>query len=149
MTPHFTLKELTHSDTANTHGIDNAPTDAHKLNLAKLASLLEQVRKILGNRPIRITSGYRGAALNARVGGSKTSAHLLGLAADFQCPSFGETAEIVAALQSSDLHFDQLIEEHSGSTSWVHIGLSEKPWRREVLLYRDGHYSKWEAGKYV
>ena len=143
MTPHFTLKELTHSDTAIKHGIDNTPTDAHKLNLAQTACLLEQVRKILGNRPIKITSGYRSPELNNRLSGSKTSAHMIGLAADFQCPSFGDPAEIVAALQASDLHFDQIIEEHSGTASWVHIGLSASKWRRETLLYKGGYYSKW------
>ena len=48
----------------------------------ELVVLLQCIREHFG-KPLHITSGYRTAAHNAAVGGSKTSQHLLGRAADF------------------------------------------------------------------
>ncbi|RQR52022.1 peptidase M15 [Burkholderia sp. Bp9126] len=132
LSAHFSLEELIRSRVAQYADIDNTP-DAHALaNLTRLATLLEAVRVVLGGQAITVSSGYRSPALNARVGGARRSAHLLGLAADFTCASFGSPLLICRTIAQSDLGFDQLIYEFD---SWVHIGLAEagQPERRQVL----------------
>ena len=88
LTPHFTLEELIHSDTAKAKGIDNKPTRTEIANLMRLAQTLEEVRNVLGGKTIIISSGYRGEELNKAVGGVNDSAHRHGLAADFICPAW-------------------------------------------------------------
>ena len=131
LTAHFTLEDLTASDTARRRGIDNMPSAAVTANLRRTAETLERVRDVLGGRPVIINSGYRAAALNRAVGGVPSSAHLSGLAADFVCPKFGAPLDICRAISASSIEFDQLIQEGT----WVHIGLAPigtKP-RRQVL----------------
>ncbi|MEO5364370.1 MAG: D-Ala-D-Ala carboxypeptidase family metallohydrolase [Magnetococcus sp. DMHC-8] len=120
MTEHFTLEELMHSDLAVRQGIANRPSSDIVANLKVLAQKLELVRTILGQSAVIISSGYRCPELNTRIGGSRTSAHLHGLAADFKCPSFGSPAAICRAIEkhASLLCFDQLIYEGT----WCHIG---------------------------
>ena len=142
MSIHFSLHELTQSETATELGIDNSPTADALPNLMRMMELLEQTRHTLGDKPMTITSGYRCVILNRAVGGVATSAHQQGLAADFVCPRFGTVREIVRFLAASQLNFDQLIEEHAGGKSWVHIGLAVSGYRREVLLYEDGQYRR-------
>jgi len=134
LTDHFSLAEMTVSETAARKGIDNTPSPAIIKNLTRTAQLLERVRVLLGSKPILVSSGYRSPALNAAVGGSKTSAHMQGLAADFICPGFGTPLAICQRLDSLGVEFDQLIQEGT----WVHIGLAAegiKP-RRQVLTAR-------------
>lgn len=135
LSPHFTLAELTFSQTATRLGIDNTPTEAIEANLRRLCGTLEQVRALVG-RPIRVSSGYRSCAVNAAVGSGPGSAHVLGLAADFTCS--GLTPKALAVLiRESDIEFDQLIYEGT----WVHIGLATGLPRREVLTanFSGGH----------
>src|SRR5690606_6364327 len=106
LTKHFALAEFTRSDTARRLGIDNSPTPEHLENLRKLAQTLEQLRAVLGH-PIHITSGYRSPALNKAVGGSATSSHSEGLAADFHCPGFGSDKEVCEAIIEVGPAFDQ------------------------------------------
>lgn len=123
LSPHFTLLELTESDYADRKGIDNTPTGEALDNLAMVAQKLEMVRKYLHDLPIFITSGYRGPTLNKAIGGSKSSAHLTGLAADFKCPNYGDPYAICKKLETYKdiLQYDQLIREYG----WVHIGFVE------------------------
>ena len=81
---------------------------------------MEQIRALLGNRPIRINSAYRCPELNQAAGSQPTSMHLFGLAADFVCPGFGSPLQIARAIAASTLDFDQVIHEFG---RWVHIGL--------------------------
>lgn len=137
LTPHFTLAELTRSDTARRLGIDNTPTRHHLANLHVLAAKLEEVRALLG-KPIIITSGYRSPALNRAVDGSATSSHCEGLAADFHCPGFGADQAVVQVIADSALEFDQLIFEQSkGGSTWTHLGVDSRM-RREVKSWRSG-----------
>ena len=147
----FLLAELVHSDTALKKGIRNTPTKATLKKLKHLASTLEQVVKLLGHS-ITISSGYRSKTLNAAVGGSKTSQHVHGLAADFTCKRFGTPFRVGKKIAKSDIQFDQLILEYGASKdiAWVHLGVGPKK-RRQVLticassnFYRDGlhRYSK-------
>ncbi|KWI31905.1 peptidase M15 [Burkholderia ubonensis] len=137
LTDHFSLAELTQSQTAARCGIDNTPPPEIIKNLTRIAQVLEQIRSLLGARPIVVTSGYRAPALNQAVGGALSSAHVQGLAVDFICPSFGTPLAICKRLAEAGLEFDQLI--HEGT--WVHIGLaplSQRP-RRQILTAHFGH----------
>lgn len=132
MSLHFSAEELCRSDSAMRLCIDNTPDAVTLANMAVLMAGMEQVRELLGGA-IFISSGYRSPALNTAVGGSKTSDHVQGYAADFTCPSFGTPQEIARAIEASSIHFGQLIQEGR----WVHISfkLSRK---REVLT---AHFS--------
>lgn len=119
VTEHFSMEELTVSETAGRLGIDNSVPTALLPNIVKLASRMEMVRAILG-KPIHVNSGFRCKKLNDAIpGSSKVSAHMSALAMDFICPAFGTPLDVCMALKDhKELHFDQLIFEHS----WVHIG---------------------------
>jgi hypothetical protein len=90
--------------------------------------LLEAVWKLVG-APIRITSGFRCAQVNSAIGGSKTSAHMSGLAADINASGL-TPRHLADKIVASSLSFDQLILEFG---SWVHLGLSNTGNRRQVL----------------
>lgn len=133
LTEHFSLEELTASSTGTRLGIDNTPTPTIASNLVHLAVGLESVRSLLGNNPLHIDSGYRSPTLNRAVGGSGMSAHMQGYAADFTCAAFGTPLQIVQFLQSSGLHFDQIIQEGT----WVHISF-DPAMRQQVLTAHFG-----------
>lgn len=133
ITEHFTFDEVTFSETASRHGIDNAPPDDILPNIQRMANFMEQVRYVLGGRPIHITSWYRCPELNEKIGGSKTSVHTKGLACDFVCPYLGSPKRVCEELAQSNLDFDQLIHEFG---RWVHIGLNEGNRRHILTAYR-------------
>jgi putative chitinase len=142
LSPHFTLRELTRTSVRD---LDNTPLPEDLANLTTVALFyLEPIRARFG--PLWITSGFRSRKVNERINGSKTSAHMSGRAADFVPLAEGvEIAAVVRWVVSSGLAFDQVIEEHAGGDSWVHLGIAAdgaKP-RGEALLYRDGVYSAW------
>lgn len=136
LTPHFTLAEMTVSQTAARKGLSNEPTERALENLIKTAYVMEDVRALLGGKPISISSGYRSIAVNKAVGGSNTSAHVDGLACDFICPAFGSPLAICKIIAKSGIKFDQLIEEGT----WVHISIDPRM-RQQVLTMRNGKYS--------
>ena len=130
LSPHVTLEEMIASQTAARLGIDNMPTDPVILdNLKKTAELLEQVRTLLGSRPIIISSGYRCLTLNTAIGSQPSSAHVQGQAADFTCPNFGNPHQVCQAIAASNIQFDQLIYEFA---SWTHIAWAKNP-RKQLL----------------
>ena len=123
LTLHFTLEELTTTSTS----FDNTPSKEILEILRTTAFYMEQVRELLGNVSIKVNSGYRSPKVNAKAGGAKTSAHLLGYAVDFTAS--GHTPLTIAnVLAKSNLKFDQLIYEGT----WVHISFDPRM-RREVL----------------
>jgi zinc D-Ala-D-Ala carboxypeptidase len=125
LTPNFSLEEMTDSQTAARKGIPNVPPigSPERANLQRMAETMEEVRIILGDHPILISSSYRSPPVNAAVGGSKGSAHMSGLAVDFSCPGFGTPLQICKKLEPHMKKFgiDQLIHEYA---TWVHLGLS-------------------------
>lgn len=131
MSKYFTLKELTDSDAAVRLRIDNSPGPVERANLERLMLVMDQVRDHLG-APILVSSGYRCKELNKAVKGSKTSAHMRGLAIDFRCPQYGPPLMVARAIAPlvAELGVDQLIHEFG---SWVHLGLSEGAPRHELL----------------
>jgi zinc D-Ala-D-Ala carboxypeptidase len=86
LTAHFTLEELTASETAERNGWDNSPNDQELANLVRLAEFLEQVKEVLAGKPIIISSGLRTKKVNDAVGSKDTSQHRIGCAADFKVP---------------------------------------------------------------
>jgi len=130
LSPHFSLEELTHSDTATRLGFDNTPNDEIIVNLTFLASQLEHVRSIL-NHPILVSSGFRCHALNDHLGSNRTSKHTQGLACDFICPSFGSPRDICDTLIAAGLDYDQIILEFD---RWVHIAFTEDNPRQQALI---------------
>jgi hypothetical protein len=136
LSPHFTLEELTFSQTALRKGIDNTPAAGAVENLTTLcATLLEPARDLLGV-PLHLDSGFRSPALNEAVGGAKTSAHMDGRAADC-IPQGADLRQAFDRLRRSDLPYDQIIYECS---AWIHLAIARKgetP-RREALTATGG-----------
>ncbi len=131
LSPHFSLAELTRSNTGARLGISNNPPATIVARLRRTAEFMENVREICGGRPVTVFSGYRGPKLNAAVGGSKTSSHMDGDAVDFKIVGLSIKAT-VDLLRNSGLEFDQVIDEFN---SWVHIGFGPRN-RRQVISAR-------------
>jgi hypothetical protein len=119
LTPHFTLEELTASETAERNGWDNSPNDQELANLTRLAEFLEEVKVVLGGKPIMISSGLRTKKVNDAVGSKDTSQHRLGCAADFKVPGMTPD-EVVKAIIASGIDYDQVICEFD---RWTHISI--------------------------
>ena len=125
MAKYFKAAEMLKSETAEKNKINNTPSVEVQQNIEELLEVLDDLREFYG-KPIRITSGYRCTELNKLVGGSPTSAHVIGYAADLQPVqgSFEEfKAEVLRWLDTSGVGFDQCIIERNKSTQWVHFGL--------------------------
>jgi zinc D-Ala-D-Ala carboxypeptidase len=138
LSENFSLEELTASETAARKGIDNTPSEEVIDNLKRLAAALQEVRALLNHRAILISSGYRSPELNQAVGGSATSDHCKGLAADFICPSYGTPNDIVRAIAVSGLSFKQVIREFD---RWVHLSIPEEgqePRKQALIIDREG-----------
>lgn len=131
LSPHFTLEEMTFSETAVRKGLDNTPTDDVLFNLNRLAFFLEEVRSML-DKPVLINSAYRSPEVNASVGGKPTSQHCLGLAADIRVPGMTPD-EVVKAIKGSGLHYDQVIREYD---RWTHVSIpaKNKEPRKQALI---------------
>lgn len=142
LSEHFSIEEMTASQSAARLGLDNIPSPEIIEQLRETAALLEQVRSLLGGKPITVTSGYRSSAVNVAAGGVATSAHCFGRAADFICPSFGSPLAVCKAISQSDIRFDQLIFEFG---AWTHIAWSPGIPRRQVLTI-DGAGTRYGLG---
>lgn len=119
LTPHFTLDELTASETADRHGFDNTPNDAELENLKRLADFLEQVKIVLGGKPIMINSAFRSKPVNDAVGSKDSSQHRVGCAADIRVPSMTPD-EVCRKVIASGISYDQVIREFD---RWTHISI--------------------------
>jgi hypothetical protein len=130
MINHFTFYEAIDSEKAKKNKIYNIPKSLNVVNNIVTTSLcMEDVRKLLGNNPVIVTSWYRCWTLNDFVGGSETSQHPEGKAVDFVCPKFGSIKEIYDAIRHSDIMYDQLILE----PSWIHISFNPGNDRRQCI----------------
>ena len=137
LSPNFKLSEMVATPTGKSRGLANDPTPEIEANLARLCNeALEPIRALVG--PLNINSGYRSNAVNKAVGGSVTSAHSFGLAADLR-PSSGTWKELMDKTIASGLELDQIIYEHT----WVHVGLLNpktmtKRGQKLSMFIRDG-----------
>lgn len=135
LSPNFTLAEFILSQTASRLNIENIPSPDVIKNLIVTAKGMEEVRELLNSKPILISSGYRGIALNTAVKGSKSSQHTTGEACDFTCPSFGTPADVVKAIVNSNIKYDQVILEFN---SWIHISFSPKNRKQSLIIDSSG-----------
>jgi len=130
LTEHFTFEELTHTDHRE---FDNTPNETELANLRRLAAFLENVKTVLGGKPIMVNSAFRSKQVNDAVGSKDTSQHRIGCAADMRVPGMTPD-EVVKAIMSSDLPYDQLIREFD---RWTHISVVKEqngtP-RKQVLI---------------
>lgn len=131
---YFTIEELTRSDTATKRGIDNTPTAEAVRNLTTLVDKVLDPLRIAWGGPIVVNSGYRCKALNDAVGGSKTSDHMTGRAADIEAAdrSKASNTKLFNLIQSLGLSFDQLIDE--SGMSWVHVSYRSEAENRKQIL---------------
>jgi zinc D-Ala-D-Ala carboxypeptidase len=141
--PRWPLSALTHSDTATRRGINNEPPAELLPNLARLSRALFAIEEALLKKYPRsrltITSGYRSAKLNAVLGGSKTSAHMQGLAADLQAQGLS-ALELANLIKSVVTDFDQIIHEYG---RWTHLGVKgDKAPRRQLLTAKKNSLGK-------
>ena len=135
MTPHFTLAELTHTDHRS---LDNTPNAGELANLQRLAEFLEQVKILLGNKPIMVNSAFRSKLVNDAVGSKDTSQHRIGCAADIRVPGVTPN-EVVKAIIASDLKYDQVIREFD---RWTHISIPNSihntPKKQALIIDKQG-----------
>lgn len=136
LSPNFSLPEFCTSQTAARLGRSIEPTESDIINLTRLCrTVLEPLRAALG-RPIVITSGLRPQWLNAAIGGSKTSAHMDGRAADIVVPGMSPL-EVCRKVGELGLPVDQCIHEFPPH-GWCHVGIAAEgePARNQYLTAR-------------
>jgi len=130
LSAHFTLDELTHTDHRD---LDNTPNEHELENLKRLAAFLEEVKTVLGGKPIMVNSAFRSKAVNDAVGSKDTSQHRVGCAADIRVPGMTPD-EVVKAVIASKIGYDQVIREFD---RWTHISVPNNPGdspRRQALI---------------
>jgi len=147
LSKNFTLEELVSSSSAAKYGIKNVPDARAKANLTMLCQkCLQPIRDSYG-KPIVVTSGYRCPALNVKIGGSRTSQHMKGQAADISdlngYKSGGEAHYEANANLFDFIYktgcYDQLINEFpdsKGRPKWIHVSYnpSNKKQRGQALV---------------
>lgn len=135
LSEHFTLEELTHTDHRE---FDNTPNDAETANLQRLAAFLEEVKTVLGGKPIMVNSAFRSKQVNDAVGSKDTSQHRIGCAADIRVPGMTPD-EVVKAVIASGLPYDQIIREFD---RWTHISVPNTkdmtPRRQALIIDKSG-----------
>jgi zinc D-Ala-D-Ala carboxypeptidase len=138
MTPHFTLDELTASETAERNGWDNTPNEQELANLQRLAEFLEDIKEALGGKPIMVNSAFRSKQVNDAVGSKDSSQHRVGCAVDIRVPGLTPD-QVVRAIIASGLPYDQVIREFD---RWTHVSVPNtpeaKPRKQALIIDRTG-----------
>ena len=138
LTEHFTLEELTHSNTADRLHIDNKPNKKQISELKRLCETVLEPIRIKYNQPIIVTSGYRCPKLNAAINGASNSQHVTCTAADIK-PKYGSVKNlfdfIVDMIDSDEIEVRQLIDEHN--YTWIHISINDRyhGYRKNQILH--------------
>lgn len=135
LTEHFTLEELTHTDHRE---FDNTPNDAELENIKRLAEFLEEVKTVLGGKPIMVNSAFRSKQVNDAVGSKDSSQHRIGCAADIRVPTMTPD-EVVRAVIASGIGYDQVIREFD---RWTHISVPNQadgtPRKQALIIDKQG-----------
>ena len=135
LTEHFSLEELTHTDHRQ---YDNTPNDAELENLKRLAEFLEEVKTVLGGKPIMVNSAFRSKQVNDAVGSRDNSQHRIGCAVDFRVPQLTPD-QVVRAVIASGIGYDQIIREFD---RWTHISIPNqeggKPRKQALIIDKQG-----------
>lgn len=140
---YFSIKELTKSATAARKGIKNDPSIQEVKSLtALIEKVLDPLRDAYG-KPIIVTSGYRCPKLNAAVGGSASSQHVKGEAADIR--SVADTPEenkkLFDLIVKLGLPYDQLINEYN--YDWVHVSFGPRHRRQRMKAIKSNGKTKY------
>ena len=148
LTPHFTFEDLTCTDHRS---LDNEPTDTERCiidgkevtvnaiaNLPRLADFLEQVRSLIGDKPVIVNSAFRSEAVNTAVGSKNSSDHRRGCAADIRV--IGMTPdEVTKAIIASNLPYQQVIREFD---RWTHVSITTNegdiPKKSKLIIDKTG-----------
>jgi zinc D-Ala-D-Ala carboxypeptidase len=135
LSPNFSLAEMTKSETASRRGMDNIPNQEQISNMQVLAvNVLQKVRDHYG-RGVHVNSGFRHPDVNAAVGGSRTSDHTRGMAADIEIPGVAN-ADLAEWIQQN-LDFTQLILEFYTpgipDSGWVHVSYDPANLKKQSL----------------
>lgn len=138
----FTLEEFLVSQTAERHGVDMTPTPEIIDNIRALVHGCLQPLRDEAKKPMFISSGYRPQELNQLIGGSATSAHIRGNAADFIISGMTpfDTCELVVAME---LPYDQVIHEFG---KWTHLGVGHMLRAEQLTAARRGGRARFEFG---
>jgi zinc D-Ala-D-Ala carboxypeptidase len=148
LSKNFSLIEFTESNTAIRNGIDNNPTAEHIHNLVELCENVLQPLRDRIKHSIRVTSGYRSDALNTAIGGSKTSDHSHGRAADIKLVINGVnmSEELYHGIKAMGVPFKQLIWEFGDDDvpQWVHIAFDKDNNKMQCLkAYKEDGKTKY------
>ena len=135
LTANFSLHELTKSETALRMGLDNTPGEAETEALRLLCEkVLQPVRDHFG-KGVKVNSGFRSSESNAAVGGSRTSDHCKGQAADIEIP--GVANADLAQWIMDNLDYTQLILEFYTpgipDSGWVHVSYDPNNLKKQEL----------------
>ena len=135
LSKNFSLKELTKSQTAMRNDIDNSPNTEQIVNLTALCNcVLQPIRNEHGR--VDINSGLRVLELNRKIGSSDNSQHVLGMAADIECPAVDNFE--LAKWINNNLDFDQLILEFytagEPTSGWVHVSYNRDGSNRKKAM---------------
>jgi len=135
LTQNFTLSEMTKSETALRHDMDNTPDQTVISNLQALAvHVLQPVREHF-DKGVKVNSGFRHPEVNAKVGGSRTSDHCTGMAADIEIP--GVPNHELAEWIKLNLPYTQLILEFYTrgvpDSGWVHVSYDPANLKKQDL----------------
>lgn len=142
LSKNFTLSEMTKSETALRHGMDNTPGETEIANMKVLVEKVLQPVRDHYARGVKVNSGYRHPEVNAKVGGSRTSDHCKGMAADIEIP--GVSNHELADWISKNLDYTQVILEFYTpgvpDSGWVHVSYDPANLKKQELtaVRRDG-----------
>lgn len=148
LSEHFSVEELTHTDHRE---LDNTPTTTEKCvidgkdvlvnavaNLPRLAGFLEQVKTLVGGKPVMVNSAFRSEAVNTSVGSKNTSDHRRGCAADIRVAGMTPD-EVTRAIIASDLPYQQVIREFD---RWTHVSITtnegDTPKKSKLIIDKSG-----------
>jgi hypothetical protein len=135
LSEHFTIKELTYSDTAIRLGIDNSATEEVLINLQNVVQFILEPLRNYFDKPIKINSGYRSVELCKAIGSKPTSQHTLGEAVDFEI--IGIPNQVASEWLVKNLDFDQCILEYWNpdiyNSGWIHCSYKPAGNRKQYL----------------
>jgi zinc D-Ala-D-Ala carboxypeptidase len=135
LTNNFSLAEMVKSDTALRHDMDNTPGEAEIANLKTLCEKVLQPVRDKFQTGVKVNSGFRHPEVNAKVGGSKTSDHCKGQAADIEIPGIANAD--LAVWIMDNLTYTQLILEFYTpgvpDSGWVHVSYDPANLKKENL----------------
>jgi putative chitinase len=118
--------------------LDNTPNETELANIQRLAEFLEELKTVLGGKPIMVNSAFRSKAVNDAVGSKDTSQHRIGCAADIRVPAMTPD-QVVRAVIASGIGYDQVIREFD---RWTHISIPSQeggtPRKQALIIDKQG-----------